>query len=241
MEIYTNMTWPDDPYRTGQRLYARPAPRLAAFALALPPAGCPAFSAVVYLPLHRTRTMTVTRQTLAFGFRAVGITGKSEAGALAAAADLDLLQARRHAAILAGCMLPGALTELQKLTGVRLRGLPAVRDEWAARHASAWGRARMFDCSADLPGQPSLDEACEHARLVPSRGTRPAVARTVEQALITALVCARHLGRYSWDGTLHIGEIMTASTWDCLPQPPDETQVTGQANRRPVAFTGYPA
>lgn len=171
MEIYTNMTWPDDPYLTGQRLYARPAPRLAAFTLTLPPAGCPAFSAVVYLPLHRTRTMTVTTQALAFGFRAVGITGNAEAGALAAAADLDLLQARRHAAILAGWMLPSALTELQKLAGVTLRGLPAVQNERAARHASARGKARMFDCSVDLPGQPSLDEACEHACLVPSRGT----------------------------------------------------------------------
>ena len=31
-----------------------------------------------------------------------------------------------------------------------------------------------------------------------------------------ALICARHLGRYNWDGTLDIEEIMTASTWDCL-------------------------
>ena len=32
MHVYTNMAWPDDPYRTGQQLYRRPAPRLAAFA-----------------------------------------------------------------------------------------------------------------------------------------------------------------------------------------------------------------
>jgi hypothetical protein len=26
MEVYTNLVWPDDPYRTGQQLYPRLAP-----------------------------------------------------------------------------------------------------------------------------------------------------------------------------------------------------------------------
>ena len=67
----------------------------------------------MYLPLHRTRPVTVTGQTLTFGFRAASITGEAEAGALAGLADLDLIQARRHAAILTGCMLSRALAELQ--------------------------------------------------------------------------------------------------------------------------------
>ena len=34
-----------------------------------------------------------------------------------------------------------------------------------------------------------------------------------------ALLCARHQGRYEWDGTLDTGEVMAAATWDCLPWP----------------------
>ena len=34
-----------------------------------------------------------------------------------------------------------------------------------------------------------------------------------------ALLCARHRGRYEWDGVLDAGEVMGAATWDCLPWP----------------------
>ena len=181
----------------------------------------------MYLPLHRTRPVTVTGQTLAFGFRAASITGEAEAAALAAVADLDLIQARRHAAILTGCMLSRVLAELQMLAGTTLRGLSAVQQEWPGRHAPAQGRAAMFDCPFDLPGQPFLEDACQQACLTAGPGYLPAgldetaVARmlaalTVERALIMALVCARHLGRYSWDGTLDTADIMAASTWDCF-------------------------
>jgi hypothetical protein len=36
----------------------------------------------------------------------------------------------------------------------------------------------------------------------------------VERALAIALVCARHLGRYRWDGTLHTGPVIAAAAWD---------------------------
>ncbi len=132
MQAYTNMAWPDDPYRTGQQLYPRPAPRLAAFATGPSPARgrqAARSAAIVYLPLHRTRALTVTGQTLTFGFRAASITSEAEAGGLAAVADLDLIQARRHAAILTGCMLPSELTGLQMPAGVILRGLAAIQAE----------------------------------------------------------------------------------------------------------------
>lgn len=226
MRTYTNMAWPDDPYRTGQQLYPRPAPRLACFATGPRPARsdqAARSAAIVYLPLHRTRPLTVTRQTLMFGFRAASITGQAEAGALAALADLDLLQARRHAAILTGCMLGGELTGLQMAAGVTLRGLAAVQAEWSSRHTSTRGKAGMFDCPADLPGHPCLDNACQQAHLTGRSGNQAAIldeavtaAMAVEQALTMALICARHLGRYTWEGTLDIEEIMTASTWDCL-------------------------
>ena len=105
MRTYTNMTWPDDPYRTGQQLYRRPVPRLAAFTAERTAADGrpgPAAVAIVYLPLHRTQAISVTEQTLTFGFRAASTDDAAEAPGLAAVADLDLMQARRHAAVLAG-------------------------------------------------------------------------------------------------------------------------------------------
>jgi len=230
MQIYTNMAWPDDPYRTGQQLYPRPAPRLAAFAVESSRARgslMTTSAAMVYLPLHRTRAVIVTGSTLVFGFHAASITGEAEADVLAGLADVDLIQARRHAAILTGCMLSRALAELQMLAGTTLRGLSAVQVEWAGRHAPARGRAAMFDCPGDLPGQPFLEDACQQACLSARPGYLPAgldettaagmlAALMVERALIMALVCARHLGRYSWEGTLDTGDIMAASTWDCL-------------------------
>ena len=63
MRTYTNLTWPDDPYRTGQQLYRRPVPELAAFAARRAGAGelpVAAAVAIVYLPLHRTQAISVT-------------------------------------------------------------------------------------------------------------------------------------------------------------------------------------
>jgi hypothetical protein len=260
MDTYTNMAWPGDPYRTGQLLYPRPAPRLAAFT-AGPPAGwnplMTASAAIVYLPLHRTKAITVTGQTLAFGFRAVSICGEAEAAALAAVAGLDLLAARRHAAILAGYMLHGDLGKLQPpYAPARFRGLSAVQEEWAGRHTPARGKAVLYDCSDGLPGTRSLEHACQDACLA----TRPAgaaggqdaeaaapvlAALAVERALAIALVCARRMGRYTWDGTLSTGDIMTVSTWDCLPQPGTSrpagapaAATVSDAGRSPAALTG---
>lgn len=140
---------------------------------------------------------------------------------------MDLMQTRRHATILTGCMLSRALGELQRLAGTTLRGLSAVEEEWPGRHKPVRGRAVMFDCPFDLPGQPFLEDACQKACLTARPGYLPAgldeaaVARMlaalmVERALLMALVCARHLGRYSWDGTLDTADIMAASTWDCF-------------------------
>jgi hypothetical protein len=230
MQIYTNMAWPDDPYRTGQQLYPRPGPRLAAFSVeSSRTRGSPTTTsaAIAYLPLHRTGPVTVTGPTLTFGFRAASITGETEAGTLAGLADVDLSQARRHAAILTGCMLSRTLADLQRHAGTTLRGLSAVQEEWAGRHALPRGRAAMFDCPFDLPGQPFLEDACQRAGLTTGPGYLPAgldetaaarmlAALMVERALVMALVCARHLGRYSWDGTLDIADIMAAGTWDCF-------------------------
>ena len=231
MRTYTNMTWPDDPYRTGQQLYRRPDPRLAAFTAERTAMGdrlVPSAVAIVYLPLHRTQAMSVTEQTLTFGFRAASTGDPADLPALAAVADLDLMQGRRHAAVLAGHLLADDLAALQQPgDAAALRGLAAVEREWAARGKVA-GRAATFDCGLDLPQAPSLDLACQQAGIAAGSGVDEvdggeAVMLAVERALMIALVCARHQGRYEWAGILRTGPVLAAATWDCLPQPATDT------------------
>jgi hypothetical protein len=183
MRTWTNLAWPDDPYRTGQQLYPRPSPRLAAFTTGRAAAGdplAPAAAAVVCLPLHRTRALTVTGQTLTFGFHAGGADGTAQVPGLAAVAGLALMQARTHARLLAGHLPAADLAALQRVGGAALRGLAAAGHEWADRGALP-GRAAMFDCGLDLPGGPPLEQACQQAGLVihaadPGRITRPRAA-----------------------------------------------------------------
>ena len=247
MHTWTNVTWPDDPYRTGQQLYRRPAPRLAAFTT-LPTRlsggqPTPVTAAIVYLPLHRTKTVTVAGQTLALGFRASTASDMSEMPDVAALADLDLMQARRHAAILAGYRLDLDLAALRQCDGLTVRrGLAAVTGDWTRRGPAA-SRATLLDCGLDLPARPPLRQACLAAGLSPLRAhaARQAdwhpAALAVERALTIALLAARHQGRYDWSGTLDTGAIITAATWDCLPWPPEATPA-GRTASGSVAAAG---
>jgi hypothetical protein len=236
MRTYTNLAWPEDPYRTGQQLYRRPPPRLAAVTICR--TGGSRSVAIVYLPLHRTKTLTITGQTVAFGFRAASTTCTSEAPALAGLAGLDLLQARRHAAVLTGYMLAGDLTALRDLAGDLVpRGIVALEREWANRHDPASGKAAMLDCGLDLPGCASLPEACRQARIsISAEAAAPdapdpelAVVMAVHRALAVALVAARHLERYTWEATLHTHEIVAAGAWDCLPPSAGQPAAVAEA------------
>jgi hypothetical protein len=242
MQTWTNLAWPDDPYRTGQQLYRKPAPRLAAFTTWPTRAGdqaVAATSAIVYLSLHRTRRVEVTGQRLAFGFRAASATDPAQVPAVAAVADLDLMQARRHAAVLTGYGLTRDLTGLRQSAGATAyRGLAALADDWADRN-SRTGRAILFDCDLDLPGGRSLAQSCLQVGItaMTAADTRehslaPA-ACAVERALVIALLCARHSGRYEWTGTLDTKTLMDASAWDTLPwqettEPPAAAPAGGQ-------------
>ena len=254
MRTWTNLAWPDDPYRTGQQLYRRPAQRLAAFTTWPAVAGgqpVPVTTAIVYLPLHRTQPVTVTGQTLTFGFRAASATDQSEIPGVAAVADLDLMQARRHAAVLAGYHLADDLAALQRADGGAVwRGLAAVAGDWATRSPAA-GRAALFDCGLDLPGSLPLEQACRQAGISPmGAGTAwpeqwHPVMLTVERALAVALLCARRQGRYEWAGTLHTRAAMAASAWDCLPWPEtaaacgrSSAPAPGDAEAAPAAAPG---
>ena len=236
MRTYTNLAWPDDPYRASQQLYARPSPMLAAFAVL--PAGQPALRApaavtVAYLPLHRTRVLTVTEETVAFGFRAASTADAGSIARLAGFADLDLMQARRHARFLAGHDLSAGLRALRAAApGRATRGLAAVAAGWADRQARARGTVTLVDVCADL-GHGDLAEASRAAGVVvapasaypssPSPG--PAgdpwaverLAAAAERALAIALVCARGLGRYQWETAISTARILSATTWDLFP------------------------
>jgi len=233
MLTWTNMAWPADPYRTGQILYAGPRSQLVAFTtgwLRGDDGARPACWAVAYLPLHRTCAVTVTGQTLVFGFRAARIQILNERPALAAMADADLMQARRHAAILAGHAPHDDLSGLQAAAVSELRGLAAAGNAWAGRSRPARGTATMIDTAVDLPGGPGLTGTCQQAEIALSTGARvseladlgdgwPLAGGAVERALAIALACARHMGRYQWDGALDTGQILTAHAWDCFPPP----------------------
>jgi hypothetical protein len=247
MQTWTNLAWPDDPYRTGQQLYRKPGGRLAAFTTWPAVIGgqqVPATTAIVYLPLHRNRPVTVTGQTLAFGFRAASAAGPAEVPAVAVVADLDLMQARRHAVVLTGYHLDKDLAALQQADGVtKWRGLAAVAGDWAGR-SPAPGRAALFDCDLDLPGGLPLGRACQQAGISPAptsgAGNKSCYQATlaVERALAIALLCARHQGRYEWDGTLDTKTVMTACAWDCLPWP--EAGAPGSAAALTAAHGQHP-
>ena len=247
MHTYTNLAWPEDPYRTGQQLYHRPSPRLAAVTMSRAGGGsglaCQSV-AIVYLPLHRTKTLAVTGQTVAFGFQAASITDTSEAPALAWLAGLDLLQARRHAAVLTGHMLGEDLTALRDLAGDLVpRGIVALEREWADRRDPASGKAAMLDCGLDLSGGTSLPDACRQARISVSTEVAAldapdpelAAVMAVHRALAISLVAARHLHRYTWEGTLHTHEILAAGAWDCLPLPAGQPAAAAEARPQPLA------
>jgi hypothetical protein len=229
MRTYTSLAWPDDPYRASQQLYARPSPMLAAFAVL--PAGkaaltAPAGVAVAYLPLHRTRVITVTEETVAFGFCAASTADVGGIGRLAAFADLNLMQARRHARYLAGYELSVGLQALRAAApALAARGLAAVAAGWADRKVRPRGAAPLVDISADL-GDPAGASCAADVVITPasspslasdSVAAEPMAAAAAERALAIALICARSLGRYQWETAISTARIMAATTWDLFP------------------------
>lgn len=188
----------------------------------------PAAVAVAYLPLHRTRAITITEATLTFGFRAASTVDADNVRELAELADLDLMQARRHAAALAGHDLPPHLRVLRNAApGPITRGLDAMEADWADRKTQPRGSATLVDIGADMgDGSKDLADACHGAAVIlspadlssqhPSDGLTAEylAAAVTEQALAIALVGARHLGHYRWDGVLATAQVMAAATWD---------------------------
>lgn len=80
---------------------------------------------------------------------------------------------------------------------------------------------RLFDaaCGTVAPGStPWL--VAEHALingLVTTRAAEWLAACSTERALVSALVAARHLDRYTWEGSLDMSAALAANVWDCFP------------------------
>ncbi|HEV2375985.1 MAG TPA: hypothetical protein VGS19_27930 [Streptosporangiaceae bacterium] len=160
---------------------------------------------------------------MSFGFRAASTRDRDEGPELVRLTDLYLLHAFRQAAVLTGHLLAADLAILQALSGTTVtRGIDAVRRGWDGRSTPAMGKAAMVDCGLDLPGAPSLADACEQAHITTSacgqstQTQERVAAQAVQRALTIGLVCARHLGRYTWEQAVDVNEIMAATAWDCF-------------------------
>jgi hypothetical protein len=238
MRQYTNMSWPDDPYGTGQ-LYRRTVPLLAAFAPVWVDDGSralPVAYAVVYMRLHRTRALLL-EDGFAFGFRAVVLDDEDDVEPLVQTFDLDLLQARRHAVILAGYSF---LDDLYCMGGAATavpRGIHAVQEAWPRRDQDERGTARMVDVSGSEPATiDALRQLCIRSKIGPGTAghglARPSAigkrwasldepasprwlaAAATEKALMIGLIAGRSEERYSWEATVDIGACLSAQTRD---------------------------
>ncbi|MEU6718364.1 hypothetical protein ABZ897_43435 [Nonomuraea sp. NPDC046802] len=235
---YTNLAWPDDPYGTGNRQYRRQVPLLAGFAAVWADDGdrtIPIACAVAYLRLHRTRIVSLDAGNLPFGYHAAAIdtdTG-ADVEALCRVFDLDLLQARKHADVLAGCSFLDDLYCMDKaaITFVP-RAVWAVTAAWQHRDAAARGTARMVDiANGDEAGLESLRQVCIRTNIAPGSALRglalpshvakrwagrgepgaPAwlAAAATEKALMVALVAGRLDDRVVWHGRADIGAALS--------------------------------
>ena len=176
--------------------------------------------------------ITVTEDTLAFGFRAASAADGGGICPLAGLADLDLMQARRHARFLAGHALSADLRALREAApGQAARGLAAVAAGWADRQARAGGTATMVDVGDD-----GMDLAAAAAgRIVASPASMAGSSASARRLAgdpgplsswqrrqpnghwRSPCACARGLGRYRWEGTIGTARIMAAATWDLFP------------------------
>lgn len=244
MRVFTNLAWPDDPYGTG-RLYRKVPPLLAAVAVQWIDDGdraVPVAASVVYLKLHRTRLTVFDGTAVAFGFRALVIERPDDVEDLVEIINLDLLQARRHAAILAGHSLADDLYGLAAASKVTPRGITAVEQVWHDRDVPHRAVAQRIDTAHDgATADADLRQVCINAGIAPGTAacglalqsvindhyTRLDQGQTVEwfgaaateKALIIAMVAGQTAGRCIWSAPADIGASLTVHAWDSFPFP----------------------
>ncbi|MER5644105.1 hypothetical protein [Streptosporangium sp. NPDC002524] len=245
MRTFTNLIRPDDPYRVGRHLFRKQPPLLAGFAAIWVDDGeraVPVSAAMVYLRLHRIQEKVLDPERFDFGFRSVATIDADETGKLVEVADLDLLQARQHAAVLAGHSFLDDLYGLSAAAAIPARGVRAVEEALKDSAARRRGMAQIVDTAlGDDPASPDLRVACmrsgvtlesawrglslpfvindQHAR--GQEGDETAVewlaAAAVEKALAVALVAGRMANRCTWPGKAHIGGALEKVAWDGFP------------------------
>lgn len=253
MREFTNLVWPDDPYHAGQQLYHKPPPMLAAFATLWiddDEEALPVSAAVVYLRLHRTRPVPLDTG-FPFGFRvAAAEDAHADRPEMREVVGLDLLQARRHAAVLAGHSLADDLYGW-RAAGIN-RGIQAVDLLWPGRSSPGRGLAHMVDTAHDGEhAEEDLRQACIRAGVAPgsashglapqqliadryaSGDTRWLALAAVERALVIALVAGHGTGRCAWSGVLGISQALAAAAWDSFPDLAAVTEETTRAAAHP--------
>jgi hypothetical protein len=258
MRAFTNLAWPDDPYGTGQ-LHRKAPPLLAGVALQWIDDGeraAPVAAAMAYLKLHRTRPAVFDGTAIAFGFRAVVIERIDDVEALLEVVDLDLLQARRHAAILAGHSLADDLYGLAAATSRRWRGVDAVAQVWHGRDVPRRDVAARIDTAHDGPAADAdLRQVCIGVGIAPGTAPRglalpPIIndrythldqletvewfgAAVTERALSIALAAGHAADRCAWPAAADIASSLAVQAWDSFPslvaQPPTLQPHTGQS------------
>lgn len=219
MRRFTNLLWPEGPFGADQRPFGKPAPMIAALDLNRTEIGGndypQACASVVYLRVHRTRTLDVTAATLNAGYDVLITENADDRGLLVDAVDRAIVRARRHATVLAAHNLGTLLDVLDASAGgKRLPGVAGVRRAWEMwqHHATLErGVARLVDAAEQCISQ--------HNPLLSSDEPLRAhiVVACLARALASALTAARVTGAYRWDGTFDAASIVERLAWDQLP------------------------
>lgn len=75
----------------------------------------------------------------------------------------------------------------------------------------------LFECARDTLAPGSSPPLITDQPTMRTRAGEWLGACATERALISALIAARHLDRYTWDGTFDIAAVLAANVWDCFP------------------------
>jgi hypothetical protein len=240
MRDFTNLAWPEGPFGADQRPFGRRERILMALALDLDERAGLVSAATVYCRTHRTRVVEVRADTLNVGFRVTVAEAPGDEIGLLDIVDRALVRGRRHAVVLAGHGLGRDLAWLRTPDDRRRPGVSGVADAWAGRRVAQRGIAVMVDTEDDVEdGDARVDVALTPARWE-ACGGQPDVlaASSLVRCIAIALVAARHIGVYEWDGRFAVRQAAEMAAWDqmdgvewaSLPlQSADRTRAGGSA------------
>lgn len=200
----TNLGWPDTPYGADKRPVAKKQMLLTGLAMqwAEGAAGVlPVSTAAVFLPLHRTRAVTIIPELLHFGFRMAVVEREDDGPEMLRFIDRILVQGRRHAAGLAWHAYMDDLHVIQTVASELLPGVGGVGEGWKDRTARERGTAPLVDTAVDVDHSGALlaEVAARHGLdLGPlHRFQVPAAAQVLYEDLTGDLEAAEQAGQDS--------------------------------------------